>query len=325
MVSSTQLPRSRNAFTLIELLVVIAIIAILAAILLPVFSAAREKARQTSCASNEKQLGIAFLQYIQDWDEYPPNGAPQANNQGHHIGTGWAGQVYPYVTSTGVFACADDASQPQAVSGSPGPATEVSYFYNIGTDYNNHPLSTLHYVDSTNTIGTTWCISAYGSSSRTILLSEGRVPTGTVGGPYITSPEICNTGSNWVSGIAVPTCSETPCKYSHANPAQCRTGNGCNNNGEGGLTTGFIGGDPNIQQIYYYTGAGGGNNLPAPGFTGLHTGGANYVFFDGHVKSLQPSSVAAGGWDNPTAGDCGNEMLSANTGCPTFAATYGIY
>jgi prepilin-type N-terminal cleavage/methylation domain-containing protein/prepilin-type processing-associated H-X9-DG protein len=62
----------KKGFTLIELLVVIAIIAILAAILFPVFSRAREKARQTSCLSNLKQLGLAFLQYAQDYDECFP-------------------------------------------------------------------------------------------------------------------------------------------------------------------------------------------------------------------------------------------------------------
>ena len=59
----------RSGFTLIELLVVIAIIAILAAILFPVFAQAREKARQTTCLSNCKQIGMALMQYEQDWDE----------------------------------------------------------------------------------------------------------------------------------------------------------------------------------------------------------------------------------------------------------------
>jgi prepilin-type processing-associated H-X9-DG protein len=86
---------------LIELLVVIAIIAILAAILFPVFAKAREKARQISCASNEKQLGLGFLQYVQDNDEFYPNG-------GNGGGLGWGARIYPYVKSTGVYKCPDD-------------------------------------------------------------------------------------------------------------------------------------------------------------------------------------------------------------------------
>ena len=62
----------RKAFTLIELLVVIAIIAILAAILFPVFAKAREKARQTSCLSNLKEIGLAVMMYVQDYDERIP-------------------------------------------------------------------------------------------------------------------------------------------------------------------------------------------------------------------------------------------------------------
>ncbi|HEV2472758.1 MAG TPA: prepilin-type N-terminal cleavage/methylation domain-containing protein, partial [Chthonomonadales bacterium] len=68
----------RRGFTLIELLVVIAIIAILAAILFPVFAQAREKARAISCLSNEKELGLSVLMYVQDYDENFPSGLQNA-------------------------------------------------------------------------------------------------------------------------------------------------------------------------------------------------------------------------------------------------------
>ena len=71
-MNTRNIVKSNKAFTLIELLVVIAIIAILAAILFPVFAQAREKARQTSCMSNERQLGLAVVQYVQDNDEMMP-------------------------------------------------------------------------------------------------------------------------------------------------------------------------------------------------------------------------------------------------------------
>ena len=99
---------SRKAFTLIELLVVIAIIAILAAILFPVFQKVRENARRASCLSNENQLGLGFMQYLQDADEVMPNGSDG--------GTGWACQIYPYVKSKEVYKCPDDAEQFDTVS-----------------------------------------------------------------------------------------------------------------------------------------------------------------------------------------------------------------
>ncbi|NUQ01203.1 MAG: DUF1559 domain-containing protein, partial [Armatimonadetes bacterium] len=91
------------AFTLIELLVVIAIIAILAAILFPVFAKAREKARQSSCQSNLKQIGVAVMQYTQDYDERYPHNEPNSGTPPQRMS--WSGRVYPYVKNDQLFRC----------------------------------------------------------------------------------------------------------------------------------------------------------------------------------------------------------------------------
>lgn len=91
-----------GGFTLIELLVVIAIIAILAAILFPVFAQAREKARQSACLSNAKQLASAISMYTQDYDEALPMGGytPTSGASGR-----WFRDIFPYVKSLNVFIC----------------------------------------------------------------------------------------------------------------------------------------------------------------------------------------------------------------------------
>ena len=119
--------RYNTAFTLIELLVVISIIGIIAAILFPVFSSAREKARQAACSSNLKQLGLAMLQYVQDNDEMYPCGVivgspetlsnyPSPLTLGslvcNGVGVGWAGAIEPYLKSYPVFMCPDDNTSP---------------------------------------------------------------------------------------------------------------------------------------------------------------------------------------------------------------------
>lgn len=112
-------PKSLSrAFTLIELLVVIAIIAILAAILFPVFAQARESARKTACLSNNKQLGTAVIMYVQDYDEmYPCNswdtpaiGSADNDAQNANFLTAmqWMWRVMPYMKNRQILACPSD-------------------------------------------------------------------------------------------------------------------------------------------------------------------------------------------------------------------------
>ncbi len=115
--------KTTRGFTLIELLVVIAIIAILAAILLPVFARARENARRSSCLSNTKQLGLAALQYTQDYDERLPVSIDTAAPQ-----TYWFQQIQPYLKSNQVLFCPSDSvsnSDPALLS-----YVNVSYGWN---------------------------------------------------------------------------------------------------------------------------------------------------------------------------------------------------
>jgi prepilin-type N-terminal cleavage/methylation domain-containing protein len=109
------LPSRDHGFTLIELLVVIAIIAILAAILFPVFAQAREKARQTACLSNLKQIGLGMMQYVQDYDgTYArTTGTSGTSPMPDGVRT-FRGvqrlplQLFPYTKSTAIWVCSSD-------------------------------------------------------------------------------------------------------------------------------------------------------------------------------------------------------------------------
>ncbi|HEY3330953.1 MAG TPA: DUF1559 domain-containing protein [Capsulimonadaceae bacterium] len=164
----------KRAFTIIELLVVIAIIAILAAILFPVFATAREKARQTNCASNLKQCAIGILQYAQDYDECMPCGGHYGWDNAARTcitnswpgmplyyvwnitGSGgdpmWMGLIYPYTRSTGIYYC---LSGPTGVESNPGfwnsGNTSKPGNTNFAYAYNQYVLPTA-YWETGNTI-----------------------------------------------------------------------------------------------------------------------------------------------------------------------------
>jgi prepilin-type N-terminal cleavage/methylation domain-containing protein/prepilin-type processing-associated H-X9-DG protein len=129
---------TKRGFTLIELLVVIAIIAILAAILFPVFAQAREKARQSSCLSNLKQIGIASTMYVQDYDETFPVWAWNPERQmARPDGTIYTGKVtwpmlyMPYIKNDGVFRCPSDGTVRSSIGNTWGKPFPMSYGTNL--------------------------------------------------------------------------------------------------------------------------------------------------------------------------------------------------
>ena len=286
----------KRGFTLIELLVVIAIIAILAAILFPVFQKVRENARRTACLSNMKQLGLAVTQYYQDYDEKSMNAWDPYGR-----GSGWAWQVYPYIKSTGAFKCPDDAGTFPRVSS-----------YGLNANLTKQAGSNAHGSGD----GTP--LSQFNSPAKTVMLFE------------VQSSSIA--GKDYDVSLNDPNNPKAD-NYSGDNggsPAGIGTGGDYDPNGFGAQpnATADPAGVKYATGIFPLTNTGvvfpNSKNFAAP--TGRHTDGANYLMADQHAKFFRSSAISAG-HSAPYENDCavGNSYNAAGTGCSTYSATFNVY
>jgi prepilin-type N-terminal cleavage/methylation domain-containing protein/prepilin-type processing-associated H-X9-DG protein len=301
--SAIKKPKVSRAFTLIELLVVIAIIAILAAILFPVFQKVRENARRTSCLSNEKQLGLAFVQYTQDYDERYPSGVIAGTGVGlKSYGQGWGGQIYTYVKSTGVYKCPDDSTSIQANGGY--PANPVSYAYNANCV----------------TMGSGAALSQFQAPASTVLLCE------VFGAPVRVDQADEGIYSNTSYDLS-PATDGLPDPSSSNGGVLCdQIACGPRAGGTGGydlqLATGVM--DAGVSGTLPQGTATSSGYDPATytsGAVGIHTSGSNFLLGDGHVKWLRPNAVSSGhngrsGYDQEsgsTAGFSGYNAAATDT------------
>jgi len=305
----------RNGFTLIELLVVIAIIAILAAILFPVFAAAREKARQTSCASNLKQIALGIIMYTDDFDGIYPYADnvinPDINGQWSpgdpNAGVHWPQMISSYTKSNGIFACPDDAGAGQIDPKDTGfYGVHVSYVANgyqgwyhpysdtlnnaveIGVmpelnsaypDVKVQPLSKVDYPSSTIMIA-----ELYSSD-----LQKWQGNTSSWESPTFTWMN--NSSAAGVAGVIASTGSQAgaylPWGGGTAGANWATAGLDPNDTVTGECSGGAV---ANVKQLEQ----GCPGNPGTPGFGSIwphHDGRSNYAFCDGHVKALTPTAT----------------------------------
>lgn len=189
--------RNRSGFTLIELLVVIAIIAILAAILFPVFARARENARRASCQSNMKQLGLGIAQYTQDYDEKLPGVIVYPDGTNY---TAWPMMIMPYIKNVQIFACPSSSSPPSAsnITTTPTGASQGAY--------PNYGMNIITSAQTSNRGGISQA--AINNSAELLLMVENgpagvTTPQGSQGG-YYTAWFDTSAPNGWNANVGIP-------------------------------------------------------------------------------------------------------------------------
>jgi prepilin-type N-terminal cleavage/methylation domain-containing protein/prepilin-type processing-associated H-X9-DG protein len=259
--------RNKKAFTLIELLVVIAIIAILAAILFPVFAKAREKARQAACLSNMKQIGLAMIMYTEDYDEC----FPVSFNQG--LSTADPDcimqKIQPYIKNTNVFVCPSPAKWDFASMWSTwyGGVDNNLYPLNPGGSFANFDLLYPGY--------NTWVTPPYTSYAWNGAVFETPLATGA---PAPVTDASVGSPASIIAGYDYGSTQNMEFQF----PYRFGTGE----------TPGYVG--KYFGWNYFYA----INAFVAWGGTGqmyaTHNGGANFVFMDGHAKWMLPTALTTG-------------------------------
>lgn len=288
-------PIRKQGFSLLELLIVLAAIAIVAAILFPVFASAREKSRQSNCISNNKQIGLAILQYVQDHDEHFPSGRTVTSTstaaKSLAAGVGWTGEVYPYFRKAQVLHCLDDPTASTAASDTVPTLYPISYSYNVnvagGASFKSASVTSLT------------------ASASTVLLSE-----------------VKGVLANVVAGSELP---------SAAIPTYSSAGDGINtlfwnDKNDNALISGAIQYDGGVPAGYHC------DIKPNPprgcsGFSvtnisnGRHSQGGIYFLADGHAKYQKGGAISAGVNATTSASD---QTVKGSTVYAAGTSTLGI-